>query len=59
MVQNLRDLSHDLGLSLQHLTSLDVREAEGVDSIKSVEELRLGEGIFRVVLWFLERDAGL
>ena len=38
VVQNLRDLSLDLVLSLQHLTSLDVRETGGIDSIESIEE---------------------
>ena len=47
VVRNLLDLS------------LDAQEAEGTDSIEYVEQLRLREGIFSVILRLLERDAGL
>ena len=59
MVHNLLDLSVDLVLSPQHLTSFDVQEAEGVYVIKSLEELRLRKGTFAVILGLLERDTGL
>ena len=58
MVENLLDLSLGFGLSFQNLTSLDVQEAEGIDSVVSVEGLRLREGVFGVILRFLERDIG-
>jgi len=59
MVHNLLDLSVDLVMSPQYLTSLDVQEAVGVDIIESVEELRLREGALSVILGLLERDTGL
>ena len=49
VAHKLLDLSLDLVLDLQYLASLDVQEAEGVDIVQSVEELRLGKGIFGVI----------
>ena len=59
VVENLLDLSLNLGLSPQNLSSLDVQEAEGIDSVESVEELRLREGAVSVILRILECDTGL
>ena len=59
VIHKLLDLLLNPGLGLQNLTAFDVQEAEGVDITKSVKELRLREGIFRVALGLLERDASL
>ena len=59
VIQNLFDLSLDLLLGPQHLAGFDIQEAKGVDCIQSVEELRLREGNFVVILRLLERNAGL
>ena len=59
VVENLSDLGINLVLSPQHLASLDVQEAEGIDRIESVEELRFGKCLYSVILRFLERDTGL
>ena len=59
VVENLPDLGIDLVLSSQHLASLDVKEAEGIDRIESVEELRFRECLYGVILRFLECNTGL
>lgn len=59
MVQNLPDLSLNPGLCPQHLASFDVQEAEGINGIKSVEELHLRKGDFSVILRLPERNTGL
>ena len=47
------------GLGLQNLFAFDVQETEGVDITKSIKELRLRKGHFRVALGLLERDTSL
>ena len=59
MIRDLLDLSIDLVLNPQYLAGLDVQEAEGIDCIESIEQLRLRERNFVVILGFLERDTGL
>ena len=59
MIHKLLEIFLDLALGPQRLTSLDVQEAECIDVAQSVEELRLGEGNFRVIRGLPERDTGL
>lgn len=55
----LLDLLLDPALGLQNLTAFDVQETEGVNIAKSVEELRLREGVLGVILGLLECHASL
>ena len=59
MIQKLLDLDLNLVLNSQHLTGLNVQEAEGVEVVENVVEFRLRECAFVIVLRLLEGDTGL
>lgn len=50
VVHKLLDLGFDPSLCLQDLTTFDVQETKGVDITEGIEELRLCEGLFGIIL---------